>query len=100
MPAALSRCSIGPTPGTERPVDPTDGPPGWPAMDGYIGDARVSSTNRYAANFVPDRRLLPDASTIALWHLDEGKGDIALDSGPNHLNGAIIERQRVTAPAR
>jgi Concanavalin A-like lectin/glucanases superfamily len=91
---------IGATSRSERTFDTTRGSYWWAPIDGYITEVRISSTNRYAADFVPERRLASDASTIALWHLDDGKGDIAQDSGPNHLNGAIVGPQWVTAPSR
>jgi hypothetical protein len=91
---------IGATSRSEHAFDPNLGTSWWPPIDGYIAEVRISAKNRYTMDFVPDRRLLPEASTIALWHLDEGKGDIALDSGPNHLNGVITGPQWVAAPAR
>jgi hypothetical protein len=98
--SAPSTFYIGATSRNERGFDTTKGAGWWPPVDGFIAEVRISSTNRYAADFVPERRLVSDASTIALWHLDEAKGDSALDSGPNHLNGAIVGAQWITAPGR
>jgi hypothetical protein len=92
---------IGATSRSERAFDKSLGDSWWPPIDGYIAEVRISSMNRYPSDtFLPERRLMPDAATIALWHLDEGKGDTALDSGPNHLDGSIVGPQWVDAPAR
>lgn len=60
---------------------------------GYIGyssflhatvdEARISSTPRYSASFIPQRRFVADAQTVGLWHFDEGNGAIAHDSSGN-----------------
>jgi hypothetical protein len=92
---------IGATSRSERAFDKALGDSWWPPIDGYIAEVRISSTNRYPNDtFVPDRRLASDAATIALWHLDEGTGDTATDSGPNHLDGAIVGPTWVAAPSR
>jgi hypothetical protein len=57
---------------------------------GAIADVRMSSIDRYPAKFVPQPQLTSDDSTLALWHLDEGAGTVALDNGANHLDGAIV----------
>ncbi len=44
--------------------------------------------------------MLSDASTIALWHLNEGMGNVAADSGPNHLDGAIVNALWADLPLR
>jgi hypothetical protein len=91
---------IGATSRTERPFDSSKGTPWWPPIDGSIGEVRISSKDRYPADFSPDKRLAADADTIALWHLDEGQGSVAIDSGPSHLNGAIIGPEWATGPLR
>lgn len=98
--SAPSTFFIGATSRSERGFDTSKGASWWPPIDGYIAEVRISSSNRYAAAFSPQRRLTADASTIALWHLDEGKGDNVTDSGPSHLNGTIMGPQWVAAPAR
>jgi hypothetical protein len=35
---------------------------------------RISSGVRYTVDFMPVRRHVADAATVALWHLDEGTG--------------------------
>lgn len=75
---------------------------GWTAsIDGYIADVRLSSKNRYPANFAPPATLAVDSATVALWPLDEGAGTIATDRGTAGLNGAIAGGVSwVRAPAR
>ena len=72
----------------------------WPPIPGAIADVRMSSVNRYPADFTPERHLTSDASTLALWHLDEGDGSVARDSGPNHLDGAITGAAWSDLPSR
>lgn len=47
---------------------------------GRIEEVRVSSTARYAKNFTPIKRFEPDADTLALYHFDEGAGEVLKDS--------------------
>jgi hypothetical protein len=71
------------------------------AIDGYIADVRVSSYNRYAANFTPPTAVAVDSATVALWPLDEGAGTVATDRGAARLNGLIVGGASwVQAPAR
>jgi len=92
---------IGATARSEHAFDMSKGNWWWPPIDGYIAEVRISSKNRYAMmNFVPDHRLVADAATIALWHLDEGTGESALDSGSHHLSGTIKGARWAPAPAR
>jgi hypothetical protein len=92
---------IGATARSEHAIDKALGDVWWPPIDGYISEVRISSVNRYSKDtFTPEKRFEPDSSTIALWHLDEGTGDTALDSGPNHMDGAIVGPQWALAPAR
>lgn len=72
----------------------------WPPIDGFIAEVRLSSTNRYVADFTPEIRLKTDVATLALWHLDEGAGSVANDSGPAQLNGTITGATWSLAPAR
>jgi hypothetical protein len=60
----------------------------------------MSSVDRYPTEFVPERHLTSDGSTLALWHLAEGVGDAALDSGPQHLDGTIVGALWAELPAR
>ncbi len=50
------------------------GPENFESVKGYIDEFRISKGLRYAkvGNIRPRRRFRADASTIALWHFDEG----------------------------
>ena len=91
---------LGATARHERAFDGTLGTLYWPPIDGFIADVRLSSGNRYAADFTPEAHLTVDASTLALWHLDEGEGAAAIDSGPSALDGAIFGAVWSLAPIR
>jgi hypothetical protein len=91
---------IGATARSEHAVAADAGQRWWPPMLGAIADVRMSSIDRYSADFAPERHLTADASTLALWSLDEGAGSVALDSGPNGLNGAIVGATWSDLPAR
>ena len=91
---------LGATARHERTFDPTLGSMYWPPIDGFIAEVRLSSNNRYSADFVPEARLRVDATTLALWHLDEGDGNVVSDSGPAQLSGAITGATWATVPVR
>jgi len=95
-----SRVFIGATSRSEMPIDPSVGERWWPPIHGLIAEVRISGTDRYTVDFAPDRRLAADAATIALWHLDEGNGNLAADSGPNHLNGTVVNATWVEVASR
>lgn len=97
---APSTLYLGATARNERPYDGAQGQLWWPPIDGFISDVRISSGNRYSGDFIPEQRLSPDGSTIALWQLDEGEGDQALDSGPSQLDGTIVGARWALAPRR
>jgi Concanavalin A-like lectin/glucanases superfamily len=90
---------IGATSRAEQPIDPTLGERWWPPIQGFIAEVRMSSRDRYPTEFVPEHRLSADPDTIALWHLDEGTGSAASESGPNRLNGTIVGATWVRAPS-
>jgi len=97
---APSTLFLGATARHERAFDPAQGTLYWPPLDGFIAEVRISSNNRYASDFVPEPRFSADASTIALWHLDEGSGSVAFDSGPSQLSGNIFGASWALAPSR
>jgi len=66
---------------------------------GIIDEVRVSKVARYNKGFTPARRFEPDADTIALYHFDEGQGDILKDSSGNNHHGKIIGAKWVRAEA-
>ena len=59
-------------------------------MAGAIDEVRISKIARYSADFLPQRRFDSDASTLALYHFDEGQGDVLNDSSGNNHHGKII----------
>jgi hypothetical protein len=67
-----------------------DAGPAYPSYRGYLDEVRLSRTLRYAAPFArPTQPFAPDADTVALYHLDEGAGDLVADAagapgGPSH----------------
>lgn len=53
----------------------------YPSYSGWLDELRVSTVGRYTATFAPPTAaFLPDASTVALYHFDEGAGDVVGDS--------------------
>jgi hypothetical protein len=97
---AANTLYIGATARNERGYDGAQGELWWPPIDGFIGDVRLSSQHRYPADFVPEAHLTSDAATIALWHLEEGEGEQARDSGPHQLDGSIVGASWALAPRR
>jgi hypothetical protein len=91
---------IGATARNEFGYDGTRGPLWWPPIDGFIADVRLSAGARYDIAFDPLGDLVADDSTIALWHLSEGQGTQAFDSGPNLQHGAIVGAKWGLAPRR
>ncbi|MCU0479114.1 MAG: PQQ-dependent sugar dehydrogenase [Chloroflexi bacterium] len=58
-----------------------DAGPGYPSFGGWVDELRISTTLRYASTFTrPAGPFAPDASTAALYHFDEGGGDVVADS--------------------
>lgn len=100
VPNPQSRLYLGATARNERPFDAAAGTLYWPPIDGFIADVRLSSSARYDADFTPAPRLEADATTLALWHLDEGEGSAATDSGPSDLGGVIHGATWELAPRR
>jgi Leucine-rich repeat (LRR) protein len=56
---------------------------------GLIEEVRVSSTARYDKTFTPAARFEPDADTMALYHFDEGTGEVLKDESGNGHHGKI-----------
>jgi cysteine-rich repeat protein len=59
-------------------------------LSGSIDELRISNTLRYVGAFTPERRFSADASTIALFHFDEGSGTTATDSSANALTATLV----------
>lgn len=91
---------IGATVRTQLPIDAEEGEKWWPPIDGYIAEVRLSATDRYPEDFVPEPEFTADDSTVALWKLDEGAGETAFDSGPHELDGAIQGARWERVPLR
>jgi formylglycine-generating enzyme required for sulfatase activity len=64
---------------------------------GTIDEIRVSKIARYEADYAPQARLEPDADTLALYHFDEGAGDVLRDSSGNGHDGKIVGARWVRA---
>lgn len=56
---------------------------------GVIDELRVSDVPRYIESFTPERRFERDEHTVALYHFDEGSGDVLKDSSGNGYHGKI-----------
>jgi hypothetical protein len=52
----------------------------YPSFNGYLDELRISNVVRYFTNYIAVNRFTDDASTVLLYHLDEGFGAIAHDS--------------------
>jgi serine/threonine-protein kinase len=56
---------------------------------GIIDEIQISKAVRYSTEFTPPERNAPDPDTVLLYHLDEGKGDIAVDSSGKQYHGIV-----------
>ncbi len=57
---------------------------------GIIDEVRFSVVDRYQTDFeLPTAPYEPDAFTLALWHFDEGSGDVAVDATGNGFDGDL-----------
>jgi formylglycine-generating enzyme required for sulfatase activity len=63
---------------------------------GIIGEVRISKVARYDKDFNPVKRFEPDKDTLALYHFDEGAGDVFADSSGNGHHGKIVGAKWVT----
>jgi hypothetical protein len=58
--------------------------------DARFDEVRFSSVARYTgSSYTPALTHTSDASTLGLWHLDDGAGTTAIDAGPGARNGVI-----------
>jgi Concanavalin A-like lectin/glucanases superfamily len=52
-----------------------------PSFAGWLDEVRISNVLRYAATFTrPSSPFVSDSNTVALYHFDEGAGDIVADT--------------------
>ena len=57
---------------------------------GTIDEVRISAVARYTSDFpLASQPFEPDAFTVALWHFDEGMGDVAEDATGNGFTGVL-----------
>jgi formylglycine-generating enzyme required for sulfatase activity len=67
------------------------------SFSGIIDEVRISRVARYEADYTPLPRLETDEHTMALYHFDEGAGDVSKDSSANNHNGQIVRAKWVRA---
>ncbi|MDA1165402.1 MAG: hypothetical protein O3B13_20070, partial [Planctomycetota bacterium] len=60
-----------------------------------IDELRISKTARYTSHFTPVQRHEADEHTLALYHFDEGSGDVLKDSSRNGHDGKVTGAQWV-----
>ncbi|MCA9120823.1 MAG: SUMF1/EgtB/PvdO family nonheme iron enzyme [Planctomycetaceae bacterium] len=59
-------------------------------FDGIIDEVRLSDAARYSDSFTPAAHFEADEHTLALYHFDEGTGDVLKDSSANGHHGRIV----------
>ncbi len=57
---------------------------------GSIDEVRVSRVARYQTNFTPETRFQVDADTLALYHCDEGEGEVLRDASNHGHHGKVV----------
>lgn len=58
-------------------------------LEGALDEVRISTVLRYNDDFTPSETPFePDEYTAALWHMDEGNGDVLLDAS-RHFDGTV-----------
>jgi hypothetical protein len=58
-------------------------------LNGKMDEVRLSTTCRYISNFVPATIFNNDPNTVAVYHFNEGSGDILNDASGNGHDGTI-----------
>jgi hypothetical protein len=77
-----------------------DAGPSYPSFSGWLDELRLSRTLRYSGTFTPPSApFAPDAATAALYHLDEGSGDVVGDSSGASGGPSPGERRFGGSPA-
>ena len=59
-------------------------------FEGKIDEVRISNIVRYTKDYQPQARFEPDEQTVALYHFDEGQGDVLKDSSGHGHDGKIV----------
>jgi hypothetical protein len=59
-------------------------------LNAVLDEVRISDVARYESDFVPERYFTPDEQTLALYHCDEGAGDVLKDSSGHGRDGRIV----------
>lgn len=79
-------------PETSRPIvlGKTESSANWMPFDGTIDEVRISDGARYDKDFTVVERLTPDDNTWALYHCDDGSGDVLKDSSGHGRDGKIV----------
>lgn len=72
---------------------------GSAAIVGTLDEIRISSVRRYRQDFQPKGPLASDADTLALYHCDEGQGDMLKDSSGKGHHGKIVGAKWVNVRA-
>jgi serine/threonine protein kinase len=57
---------------------------------GNVDEVHISKSPRYRADFEPLTRHTPDSDTLALFHCDDGVGDVLTDSSGNRHHGTLV----------
>ncbi len=57
---------------------------------GNIDEIRISSVARYSSDFTPQPRFEADPQTLALYHCDDGSGNVLTDSSGKSHHGQIF----------
>ena len=58
---------------------------------GAISDVRISNGARYSTAFTPQRPLMVDGATIALWNFDEGSGSTSKDTTGGGHDASLVD---------
>jgi hypothetical protein len=66
-------------------------------FNGLIDELRFSKSVRYTDNFDPQRRFTADSNTLALYHCDDGPGEVLTDSSGHDHHGSVIGAKAVNA---
>jgi hypothetical protein len=62
----------------------------FPSYSGWMDELRLSTVLRYASDFtVSQQPYIADAQTAALFHFDEGAGDVVGDSAPGGASAGM-----------